>query len=122
MLIVRHRFKAQPSAPALARQAVCNAIGDWARSETVEQVVLLVSELVTNAVVHGGLSDSDEIQIELARNGRLRVDVVDRGSGFHQGVASSDFGGWGLMLVERLAERWGIVRNAETRVWFEVTA
>jgi anti-sigma regulatory factor (Ser/Thr protein kinase) len=80
---------------------------------------LLASELVTNAVVHGeGMitmrADLDE--------GRLRVEVIDQGSGFERVVQRrelSGYGGWGLMLVESESSCWG-VREGMTHVWFEL--
>ena len=55
---------------------------------------------------------------------RLRVEVTDWGPGFTRGARPSRpadaVGGWGLVLVERLADRWGVMRNSFTRVWFEI--
>jgi anti-sigma regulatory factor (Ser/Thr protein kinase) len=80
---------------------------------------LLTSELVTNAVVHGQgritmRADLDE--------GRLRVEVIDEGSGFERVVRKremSGYGGWGLALVESESSCWG-VHEGTTHVWFEL--
>ena len=69
---------------------------------------MLVSELVTNSLRHTG---SAEIELEVWSSDEVvRVDVSDRGAGFdvdgppRPGKAS----GWGLFMVDRLADRWGV--------------
>lgn len=54
----------------------------------------------------------------------LHVDVVDPGPGFDPGhlPTSRRNGGWGLRLLDRLADRWGVERNDVTRVWFELAS
>jgi anti-sigma regulatory factor (Ser/Thr protein kinase) len=87
----------------------------------VERATLLVSELVTNSVLHGELRPSDQIEVKLHLNGRLRVEVLDPGGSFTPGRSNADeVGGWGLVVVEQLADRWGVVRNDATCVWFEL--
>ena len=109
-----------PQAPALARRAVRELDGQIA-PELQGDVTLLVSELVTNSVKYGDEGDL-LLQIEAPEPRRLRVEVVDQGSGFlpkprDRGV--TDAGGWGLHLVETLADRWG-VHEGSTHVWFEL--
>jgi hypothetical protein len=50
----------------------------------------------------------------------LRVEVRDHGAGFVRPTDARDIGGWGLMFVERLSDRWGIEEGAPTSVWFEI--
>ena len=87
-----------------------------------EHVLVLVSELVTNSVLHGGVEEGERIELSLAWSPeRLRIEVLDHGPGFGASLASSDReGGWGLQLVERLADRWGVTRTDATIVWFEM--
>jgi anti-sigma regulatory factor (Ser/Thr protein kinase) len=90
-------------------------------------LALLVTELVTNAVRHGGAAADRPLHLELARmNGRLRVEVVDPGRGFDSPARPVDGrrnGGWGLFLVERIADRWGVCpAPSGTCVWFEMPA
>lgn len=94
---------------------------------TREDVTLLVSELVTNCVVHADLSPGQNIDLTLRRQeATVRVEVRDSGRGFaatlaHYNDADEDpSSGLGLFIVERLADRWGVERGAETCVWFEV--
>lgn len=83
---------------------------------------LIISEVVTNAVRHGG---GGEILLAMTpRDGLLCVQVTDGGAGFvpvPRAMASDEMGGFGLFLVERLTRRWGMTREAgRTRVWFEL--
>jgi anti-sigma regulatory factor (Ser/Thr protein kinase) len=92
---------------------------------TREDVTLLVSELVTNCVVHADLAPGQNIDLTLSRrDGTVRVEVRDRGRGFAATLVRSDEddpgSGFGLFIVEQLADRWGIERGAQTCVWFEV--
>jgi anti-sigma regulatory factor (Ser/Thr protein kinase) len=89
-----------------------------------DDVTLLVSELVTNSVVHADLDDGQDIDLHMSRSpDAVRVEVCDDGPGFAgpplDGGSPSGHG-FGLYLVEQLADRWGIVRGAETCVWFEL--
>jgi anti-sigma regulatory factor (Ser/Thr protein kinase) len=85
---------------------------------------LLVSELVSNSVRHAGLKEDDLIRLSVWESaGRVRVEVTDLGGGFRPRLPDPDPlnpTGWGLYLVDRLADRWGVATNVETRVWFEM--
>jgi anti-sigma regulatory factor (Ser/Thr protein kinase) len=87
----------------------------------LDEVKLLVSELVTNGILHGRAGDEDTILLGLDVNGGVRCSVIDHGSGFAaRAKRAAESGGWGLRLVERLADRWGVRRTANaTCVWFE---
>jgi anti-sigma regulatory factor (Ser/Thr protein kinase) len=90
-----------------------------------EDVLLLVTELVTNAVRHAGVGPDGSLQVELRRwRQRVRVEVADPGPGPALVPTRSDVpgpGGWGLVLVDRLAARWGVARGpSRTCVWFEI--
>jgi anti-sigma regulatory factor (Ser/Thr protein kinase) len=79
---------------------------------------LLVSELVTNAVKYGG---EGPVRLEVTSEpSRFRAEVIDEGSGFVAREREPDQeGGWGLPLVEELADRWGTFEGS-THVWFEL--
>jgi anti-sigma regulatory factor (Ser/Thr protein kinase) len=90
-----------------------------------DDILLLVSELVTNAIRHGHVGPDESVRVELKRwPQHVRVEVLHPGPGFeHEPVPPpSDTGsGWGLVLVDRIAERWGIdSAGGLTRVWFEL--
>jgi anti-sigma regulatory factor (Ser/Thr protein kinase) len=94
----------------------------WGLAAEQGPIELAVSELVTNAIMHGcGLID-----VRLAVAGDLiRLEVADQGGGPSAPRRSrrqpSEFaGGWGLDLVERLSDAWGHSRDGgRTRVWME---
>ena len=107
-------------APYHARRAVEN-VGEAVPEELRPDVLLLVSELVTNGVKYGG-AGALKLQIESRRKGHLRVEVIDQGAGFEpkaRDKPKTEAGGWGLHLVETLADRWG-VHEGSTHVWFEI--
>jgi anti-sigma regulatory factor (Ser/Thr protein kinase) len=101
-------------------QRHCQAIGFDA--ETCDTAVLLTSETVTNAFIHG----RSEARIRVnAVPGRLLVEVADENSRHPQPAGQDDdaLDGRGLAIVELLADRWGVVDEAYGKtVWFEVRA
>jgi two-component sensor histidine kinase len=116
---IKQRLRIGPDAPGCARRLV-----DILRlaPATKSIVELLVSELVTNAVVHSGLPEDAEFSIALTRQGEcIAAEVWDRGGGFAWQGGADDLiepGGLGLVLVDRLTHRWGIRREAGGAVWF----
>jgi anti-sigma regulatory factor (Ser/Thr protein kinase) len=93
--------------------------------EKLEDVRLVVSELVTNSVRHAGLSPDEQISLAVAiSGGSVRGRVCDPGPGFEKPTEPrprTDLsGGWGLPIVERISDRWGIKRNGCACVWFEI--
>ena len=109
-----------PAAPAAARGALDGFEGRIS-PDRMRDVRLLVSELVTNAVRHAG---GEAVRLVVALSGSLlRIEVHDPGHGFELRPPPDDplrASGWGLVLVEELADRWGIDHHPQTRVWFEM--
>jgi anti-sigma regulatory factor (Ser/Thr protein kinase) len=110
-------------APAEARGAV-GRLAYRLRFQECEALQLLVSELVTNSVRHARLDRREwiDVQIEL-RPEAVRVTVSDPGGGFVPPAGSPrphDPSGWGLYLVERVADQWGVSSDGRTEVWFEL--
>lgn len=89
------------------------------------RLALLLSELVTNAIQYGGAGDDETVQVRLASSSeRVRVEVFDPGAnGAGPRDRVEDSGGYGLMLVDRLADDWG--REASDSggmlAWFELS-
>jgi anti-sigma regulatory factor (Ser/Thr protein kinase) len=111
---------AEAGSVAEARSRVLDAVGpELSDDGQVETLRLLVSELVTNAVRHG---DQDHpVEIHAAWNAEVRVEVIDHGHGFSPAPRPGGLdepGGFGLFLVGRLADRWGVETDHATRVWF----
>jgi anti-sigma regulatory factor (Ser/Thr protein kinase) len=89
-----------------------------------EDARLLVTELVTNCVRHAGVGPNEQLEVVLSLSREmLRVEVHDSGPGFEPHPIpppTAADSGWGLVLVDRLADRWGVLQEASTRVWFEI--
>ena len=117
------QLEAGPSAAAWARSALV-PLEPRVEEECMADVRLLVSELVTNSVRHSEMAAPGTVGLDVSLDsGTIRVEVRDRGAGFDprpRRAGQSKAGGWGLFLVERLADRWGVARNSFTRVWFEI--
>jgi anti-sigma regulatory factor (Ser/Thr protein kinase) len=84
---------------------------------------LLVTELVTNSVRHADTEASIALDVEIYSNS-VRVAVSDGGRGFQPKESPQPHpdrpGGWGLCLVDRLSDRWGVSLGERTSVWFEM--
>jgi anti-sigma regulatory factor (Ser/Thr protein kinase) len=118
------RLPATARAPAEARRAVAR-FGHALDERELQALRLLVSELVTNSVRHAGLDPDDHIDLHVAVAAEgVRVSVTDPGGRFEarpqQRPRSGQPSGWGLFLVQRLADRWGVHTDGQTRVWFEL--
>jgi anti-sigma regulatory factor (Ser/Thr protein kinase) len=103
-------------APREARESVRGIAGP--RSE---DATLLVSELVTNAVMHGA---GGPMTLFVDRDDeKVRFTVSDAGGGplpvMREAADAGADGGHGLRIVDALADRWGVERGS-TRVWFEL--
>lgn len=114
-----------PLAPSRARAALADFThkGEFAAAE-LDTLKLLVSELVSNAVLHSDAPSSSGILLCARCLGHeaLRVEVTDEGSGFIAAPRDPSrlTGGYGLFLVAQQSHRWGIDREGGTRVWFEI--
>jgi anti-sigma regulatory factor (Ser/Thr protein kinase) len=106
-------------APRLARAFVAERLQGWQLDGMIETASLVVSEVVTNAVIHGR-SDA-ELVLERTPTA-LRISVTDHGDGLtqRQKTGRSD-GGRGLLIVEALSSRWGTEpRDGGNCVWAEL--
>lgn len=106
----------------LARQATCEALTTWRLLLLEETAVLLVSELVTNAVRHA--RGTDAISLELKTAGIwLRIEVQDADPRWPQPRTPGGFdeSGFGFVLVDALAGKWGVRETATGKaVWAEL--
>jgi anti-sigma regulatory factor (Ser/Thr protein kinase) len=112
-----------PDSAAEARRALAD-VSDRLSPRRLDDARLLVSELVTNAIRHAGLGAGDVIKLIVVAGERtLRIEVCDPGAGFELVEPVPDPArpsGWGLYLVRELSDRWGMDRDEQTRVWFEL--
>jgi anti-sigma regulatory factor (Ser/Thr protein kinase) len=115
------RLRGGPEAAARARRALSKLRADI-DPPLMETLRLLVTELVSNSVRHAH-SETVILKVLVGRAAVL-TEVTDEGPGFDPtdaGTPGTDDSGWGLFLVERLADRWGVHQDPEaTRVWFEL--
>jgi anti-sigma regulatory factor (Ser/Thr protein kinase) len=85
---------------------------------------LIATELVANAVRHGGISAVDDITLSLGTdNGTVTIAVEQPTSASSARVAQPSAareGGFGLLLVDRLADSWGVEHGRPGRVWFAI--
>lgn len=120
----RLRLDGGPDSPGVARRAVTQWLGAVLGGDALDDARLLVSELVTNGVRHAPRGPQGlELRVALRRS-CVRVEVVDPGQGFEppppRVPPPHAAGGRGLVIVDRLAARWGVGRGAGTSVWFEL--
>jgi serine/threonine-protein kinase RsbW len=115
-------FPAYAPAVRLARRATRDALAAWRLSHLEETAVLLVSELVTNAVRHA--RDTGTVTLELHGAGTwLRMEVQDADPYWPQPrtPADCDESGFGFVLVDALAGQWGVRETpAGKAVWAEL--
>ncbi|MGW4162813.1 ATP-binding SpoIIE family protein phosphatase [Streptomyces sp. NPDC004788] len=116
--------QADPHRIATARGSVRQLLHDWSDPDQVDSAVLMVSEMVTNVLVH---TDGDALLVAevvcLPDARRLRVEVADASDELphkrHPGELASN--GRGLLLMEMLADSWGVDPRGEGKaIWFEL--
>jgi anti-sigma regulatory factor (Ser/Thr protein kinase) len=118
------RFPGRPDHVGAARGFVAAALAAWPATQETAQ--LLVSEVVTNAIVHSASGDhggSVEVRYVLDDH-EVYVEVLDAGGATHpsrHGGYSEAVSGRGLTLVESLASSWGVHDHPAGRVvWFRL--
>src|SRR3954452_11616624 len=120
---IRRVLAAEPDAVCRARRAVIGLPVDQATRDVLS---LLVSELVTNAIRHAGLTPQDPISVHITSHAdRVRLAVRDGGPGFSPADPAEApldaLGGRGCMIIAALSDAWG-VESDETgcTVWCEL--
>jgi anti-sigma regulatory factor (Ser/Thr protein kinase) len=110
-------------APAAARALLENLLAGKDIEWRVGDAALVVSELVTNSVLHSDAANESPIEVGVEFNDReLRVEVCDDGGAqveqpLQAGPSTTGAGGMGLAIVGTLADAWGVERNGQTCVW-----
>ncbi|QTI46694.1 hypothetical protein JYK04_04532 [Streptomyces nojiriensis] len=116
--------QAEPERIAGVRQQIRELLHDWADPDQVDSAVLMVSEMVTNVLTH---TDGDALLVAEAAGElgarRLRVEVADGSDELphkrQPGEMSSS--GRGVLLMEMLADAWGVDPRGEGKsIWFEL--
>ncbi len=115
------QFPPAEDAPAQARAAL-EVFDQILSPEVLEDLQLVVSELVTNSVKFGPQRNIT-LSLQVGTDGLVRGEVIDQGDGERAMIEMNPEptidGGWGLHLVDRVAQGWG-VHEGSTHVWFEV--
>jgi anti-sigma regulatory factor (Ser/Thr protein kinase) len=114
-----------PGAIARARGAVAEMLTGVVTPTRLYDLKLLASEIVTNAVRHGGARDGEHVDLRIALcRDQVRLEVRDPGPGFKGSpptLPDTDYGGgYGLYLVDLYSSNWGISEGEGTCVWFEL--
>jgi hypothetical protein len=115
---LHRRYAAVPSTAGTARRDLRGYLDDHGLSHLAPTAALLVSELVSNAIVHAG----GPLELHAAIGGDvLHVDVVDANR-WLPGIRVADHGGRGLRIVDAMATRWGVTPHADLgkATWFEL--
>ena len=125
MATLRAQFELPPSpeSAGAGRRAVFQVLSSWdVPPETVDDTVLIVSELVTNAVIHAPAEPPLGLELSVDQ-GVLRVALSDA-SPEHPRLRSpsgQDEGGRGIGILDSLASRWGVIaRRGGKALWFEI--
>ncbi|HUP69338.1 MAG TPA: response regulator [Acidimicrobiales bacterium] len=116
----RAHLEADPRSSAAARRFVEETLRRWECEGLLDTVNLLVSELVTNSIVHA--ASAADIAV-LLKPAAVRIEVADHGQVVPavKDADDSDTSGRGLAIVEALSSAWGIVPNPHGKtIWFEV--
>jgi anti-sigma regulatory factor (Ser/Thr protein kinase) len=111
-------------AAAMARRSI-TSIEVGLPLQVRHRVALVLSELIANAVQHGGAGPGEEVEVRVSSTShRLRIEVIDPGWGDaqpRQRIQHAD-GGYGLLLVEHLSDEWGreATDSGGSLAWFEL--
>jgi serine/threonine-protein kinase RsbW len=109
-------------AAATARYTVTDGLGAEVDQRTIEDVLLVISELVTNAVRHAGAGAGESIDVAVTNRGRaIRIEVADGEPDAPPRMRDDDApGGMGLVVVSGLCEDWGTEQQEGRKtVWAE---
>jgi anti-sigma regulatory factor (Ser/Thr protein kinase) len=122
-LVHRIALPPVPQAAGVARDATRDALASWGLSEVADDAILLVSELVGNAVRHA-VHDGSDLELGLAVSATvLRIEVCDADpqSPRPRIPAEFDDSGFGFVLVQELASQWGVTQIGNGKaVWAEL--
>jgi anti-sigma regulatory factor (Ser/Thr protein kinase) len=120
---IRLSVPADPTSLGVVRRAV-QGFRDLCGQEATDRLAMILSEIVTNAIRHAGLTRESTLEVVVeAGDGGMFGRVVDPGRGFDPKALPDrplHEGGFGLRIVDKLAQRWGVNRNGRTEVWFEL--
>jgi len=107
-----------------ARRVLAERLSAALPGPVLGDLQLLVTEIVANSVRHGGVGEDGEIDLRVGiRDGRVRVEMRDTGIQADPHLRAPDLGGgggFGMLLVSRMSERWGVDHDPNVVMWFEL--
>ncbi|MEU6866727.1 SpoIIE family protein phosphatase [Streptomyces sp. NPDC046876] len=118
----QHVAPGDPEALVAARHMIGAAVRAWGAGERADEIELVADELIVNALMHTDGPAIVTLRVLTAPDRRFRVEVEDRSSALPRRREAGDSGvsGRGLMLVDRLADAWGVEsRGSGKCVWCE---
>lgn len=118
-----HRLPHDRNSVPLARSIASDAVADSLQPTERDNFVLMVSELVSNSIRHAPPEPDGGIVLKLhVDDVNARAAVIDGGRrfDFEQATFDPKTPHFGLMLVDQLADRWGLSLDGEKAVWFEI--
>ncbi|MFB7495593.1 SpoIIE family protein phosphatase [Streptomyces sp. NPDC056161] len=118
----QHVAPGDPDALAMARHMIRAAVRAWGAREHTDEIELAADELMTNALMHTEGSATVTLRVLVGRERRVRVEVEDSSSALprRREAGESEVSGRGLLLVDRLADVWGVeARGSGKCVWCE---
>jgi serine/threonine-protein kinase RsbW len=126
MSVYSARLPVDPSSVAAARRLASYSFGQWQLIELIDEAHVVISELVTNAIL---ASSAEAVMVRAfvsLYNAKVRIEVWDEGDGKPQvqPLSGDNDGGRGLVLVEALSAQWGWYTPAGLRgkfVWADLT-
>ncbi len=121
--MIRNEFSPSPVAPALAREALDGWLSAMEGEQNADDIRAAASELVANAVRHGGLGADDVIILTGTIGDVIRIEVEQpspvTGAEVQPNTDPAE-SGIGLRIVDKVAKRWGTDEGPPGIVWFEV--
>jgi anti-sigma regulatory factor (Ser/Thr protein kinase) len=118
------QFPATAEAPRLARQAIDGLLPERLQPERADDARLLASELVSNAVRHGDVPEGKAITLSIQVSDATVKIAVQQPTPASPALilepSAAGAGGFGLNLVARLADSWGVEHGVPGKVWFAI--
>jgi anti-sigma regulatory factor (Ser/Thr protein kinase) len=125
--VMQHNIDTRFAADAGALPDVRRCLDDLADRlppDELEELRLVANELATNSIRHAGLGAEDQVGLRVSVTPEVvHGEVCDSGPGFEAPAPPpkpESSSGWGLYIVERVVDRWGLDRNGCFCVWFEI--
>ena len=118
-------FAGVARAPSSARAAL-SVLEPQLDEDRLQSLRLVITELITNSIRHSEMDDQGVVSLDIRlQDGVLRCTVSDPGSGFAKPEVVKPHddrpGGFGLVILDSVADSWGVERDELFRVWFELT-